>query len=359
MTAIGTAIGVLCVSILLCSSSILTSTLVSSTNILTLSTSNNPNAGQEELPPLIVSICDETDNPVENITVAVDQPFTLHSVVEGAVKPIMEYWFNSELIAIGSFLLDYSVPNPGEYTITLNVIDTAERNATDTILITVIGEEPTQSINEMIDDLISLIQTNGGFSHPCKMNMIIGMLQFCKHLAASDAINFIQHAIKPKLTGLKEDMCGNPWGNGFYRRPWVVDPVLQELYLQAINALLTALASEPESPANAKIDTLISLIQQNDGFASFMKRNIILMQLEQCKHLAPADAYNLVLNCIKPAITGPAEDAEGNHGNHGNGPHHHWGHGFHCHSWVIDPELRTLYLASVDEILLCLQSLSQ
>jgi len=46
------------------------------------------------------------------------------------------------------------------------------------------------------------------------------------------------HDIKPKLTGLKTDENEEPWGNGVFKKPWVICPELQETFQVSCNVIL-------------------------------------------------------------------------------------------------------------------------
>ena len=54
-----------------------------------------------------------------------------------------------------------------------------------------------------------------------------------------DAYNKMLHDIKPKLTGLKTDENGNPWGNGVFNNPWVENQDFQEELWNECNELLS------------------------------------------------------------------------------------------------------------------------
>ena len=50
--------------------------------------------------------------------------------------------------------------------------------------------------------------------------------------------NKLLHDIKPRLTGLKTDENENPWGNGVFINPWVIDKIKQEVFRVECNAIL-------------------------------------------------------------------------------------------------------------------------
>ena len=50
--------------------------------------------------------------------------------------------------------------------------------------------------------------------------------------------DMLLHDIKPKLTGLKTDENGVPWGNGVFKHPWIVDSTLRAMLGSAIDAAL-------------------------------------------------------------------------------------------------------------------------
>ncbi len=108
-------------------------------------------AGEGGGDPPVVTIYDMTPAPVEVITVEVDEQFTLLGSATGDI-PLYYFWYEDELIATGFMLIDYSFSEPGEYIITLEVVDCNGLTGSDTVLIIVEGGSSTGAICGTITD---------------------------------------------------------------------------------------------------------------------------------------------------------------------------------------------------------------
>jgi hypothetical protein len=77
-------------------------------------------------------------------------------------------------------------------------------------------------------------------SHKNAMNQkLTALRQMIDTLVFLDAYNKLLHDIKPKLTGLKTDENGYPWGNGVFNNPWVENYNFQESLRLESNELLS------------------------------------------------------------------------------------------------------------------------
>ncbi len=94
-----------------------------------------------------------------------------------------------------------------------------------------------------------LDSTDSAWRNPAenRKNAMIEKIDECIVLCQNEEYNQcydkILHDIKPKLTGLKVDEEGNPFGNGIFKNPWVVDPSLQEEFGDATDSILSLLAT--------------------------------------------------------------------------------------------------------------------
>jgi hypothetical protein len=301
----GTAMGVLCVSLILCSSGFFSGSLATVASSGSVSAPTAPEMGDTGGDPPIVTILNENFTDVEAVSISVDEPLTLIGYAVGQV-PLFYYWFEGDLIGTGNVLC-YIFPEVGEFVVTLEVVDANGLSGFDSVVVTVEGGSSGPSVDEMIDDLIGLIEDNGGFAEPQLRNLLVNRLNGLvdqlngwiaelealgdrcprlaeriqrlidrlndridklnaridalnalptkqdaminkllevKDLPTAEAYQKVLRDIKPKLTGLKEDEAGNPWGNGIYRNPWVVDADCRALYLAPVNEILCALAAQ-------------------------------------------------------------------------------------------------------------------
>jgi hypothetical protein len=69
-------------------------------------------------------------------------------------------------------------------------------------------------------------------------NKIQEVFEMVKIADYEGAYEKLLHDIKPKLTGLKTDENGNPWGNGIFKNPWIIDLEAQEMLNDYCNSIL-------------------------------------------------------------------------------------------------------------------------
>jgi hypothetical protein len=72
-------------------------------------------------------------------------------------------------------------------------------------------------------------------------NKIQALINLAQVESYGDAYNKLLHDLKPKLTGLKTDENGMPWGNGVFKNPWVVETSTQALLQDICDTILFAL----------------------------------------------------------------------------------------------------------------------
>jgi len=84
--------------------------------------------------------------------------------------------------------------------------------------------------------------SSSSWSRLCQKQVILDKIGIvCELLDGGDyslAYDKLLHDIKPKLTGLKMDENGEPWGNGAFKHPWIVDLTLHTMLGSAIDAAL-------------------------------------------------------------------------------------------------------------------------
>jgi len=86
-----------------------------------------------------------------------------------------------------------------------------------------------------------------------------------------EAYDKLLHDIKPKLTGLKQNEYGEPWGNGVYKKPWVTCDDLKDSFGEECNLILSqinpsAQDDDDTSPPTIYIHYLGTGDQNNPGF---------------------------------------------------------------------------------------------
>jgi hypothetical protein len=95
-------------------------------------------AGEGGGEPPVVTIYDITHAAIDTMTVEPDEQFTLIGVATGDI-PLYYFWYEGELIATGNMLADYSFSDPGDYVITLEVIDRNGLSGSDSVFVIVQG----------------------------------------------------------------------------------------------------------------------------------------------------------------------------------------------------------------------------
>jgi len=138
----------------------------------------------------------------------------------------------------------------------------------------------------------------------------------------SEAYDKLLHDIKPKLTGLKVDEEGNPWGNGIFNNPWVTDSALQAELGIGLDALLSTLRLWAFGPSDVQCESLIAGIEGGKqimlminvqnwrvfSYDMFEDYNLLEDAIEEGNYAA---AYDLILYGFKPKLTGNATDEFG------------------------------------------------
>jgi hypothetical protein len=91
------------------------------------------------------------------------------------------------------------------------------------------------------------------------------------------AYDMLLHYIKPKLTGLKIDENGTPWGNGVFKHPWIVDPALRSMLRGVIDAALADIKANQEKSVKDVLRSLgsdlVALKNLVDGHLSGYKKD--------------------------------------------------------------------------------------
>lgn len=70
-------------------------------------------------------------------------------------------------------------------------------------------------------------------------NKLTALQQLITEENFEEAYDKLLHDIKPKLTGLKQDEHGDPWGNGVFEKAWVTCEELQVSFEEECNLILS------------------------------------------------------------------------------------------------------------------------
>jgi len=155
-------------------------------------------------------------------------------------------------VIVNSWIMDYGV-----HDVEIIVWD-ADLDRVDDSMSSMISGMFTVSLEEMlhyilweIDQLIESIISSPDecWRNKNNKNAMINKLYELKEelIEDDDELEFddleevyedLLHDIKPKLTGLKTDENEEPWGNGVFKKPWVICPELQETFQVSCNVIL-------------------------------------------------------------------------------------------------------------------------
>jgi hypothetical protein len=325
--SIGAVLGVLCVSVILGASVFGSSSLLST--VLTDGSNSEVIASDVIEDPPVVEILDMNGNSIDALTVDVDEEFTLLAYVTGN-QPFIYVWLiteSGEMVLIdtivGSFILTYSIPVAGEYVITLEAEDVNGLTGSDSVVVTVVGDEPTEpTADEIITEMINIIQASDPSdwvraNRPAKM---IHKLNAIQDLIADGKrpIRKILNQIQPRLS----DGC----------RSWVTNPELQATLSALVDDLITALTP---TDAIELVDELILMVQNSDAdqwkngckmHITLVKLNLINWKLEMGK---------IPLNKIVRLENKLTSEGRG--------------------SWVVDPSLRAAFAPVFADLIAALQ----
>ena len=89
-------------------------------------------------PPVVTIYYLTTMEAIDSLAVNVDEMFTLVGSAVGDT-PLRYFWYEDVLLATGSVLMDYSFSEPGDYVITLEVIDRNGLSGFDSVFVIVQG----------------------------------------------------------------------------------------------------------------------------------------------------------------------------------------------------------------------------
>lgn len=109
------------------------------------------------------------------------------------------------------------------------------------------GKATTDDITINIDEFKEVIENslNDSWKKPAqnRKNTICNKLTELQQLIIEEqfeeAYNKLLHDIKPKLTGLKQNEHGEPWGNGVYEKAWVTCNELRVTFEEECNLILS------------------------------------------------------------------------------------------------------------------------
>ena len=118
-------------------------------------------------------------------------------------------------------------------------------------------EDMCEYVKWEIDNLLQKVQgsSNESWRHPgenLKLS-ILDKLEILKQMIDTyvfhDAYDKLLHDVKPKLTGLKTNENEEPWGNGVFKNPWVIDADLNEEFRTDCNEILSDINILINTPA--------------------------------------------------------------------------------------------------------------
>lgn len=202
--------------------------------------------------PPVVTIYDINFVEIDALTVNASEAFTLIGAAVGN-NPLYYHWLqtadgNTVAIVDGvQYLVDYMIADPGDYVLTLSVIDVNGYEGSDEVSVTVLPVEAPPGVDELIEDMILTIESSDPSAWRSFGRKVVAIRQLeevhtlISEGSLTEAYSKMVHDIKPKLTGLKTDAGETPWGNGVLNSPWVLDPGLQETLRLACNAVLNGI----------------------------------------------------------------------------------------------------------------------
>lgn len=112
----------------------------------------------------------------------------------------------------------------------------------------------TPPICELLGDLTQMVEDSSDDSWVKKnrkatmINKLTECIALCEAEEYEEIYDKILHDVKPKLTGLKEDDDGTPYGNGVFENAWITNPDLLTEFEDAINEILSLLSENGGEP---------------------------------------------------------------------------------------------------------------
>ena len=118
------------------------------------------------------------------------------------------------------------------------------------------GKATTDDITINIDEFKEVIENslNDSWKKPAQnrkntvCNKLTELQQLIIEEQFEEAYNKLLHDIKPKLTGLKQNEHGEPWGNGVYEKAWVTCDELRVTFEEECNLILSQIFADITPP---------------------------------------------------------------------------------------------------------------
>ena len=180
------------------------------------------------------------DCGLSNIQIFIDDE-SIEDYYPSATETTFSFTLNDTHDKYGDWFMEI-----GTHNITIILIEKNGLNSSVSGVFETTFDDMREYVKWKIDNLNQKLQTSldDYWRHPVDShkNAMDNKLTALKHMIDTlvflDAYNKLLHDIKPKLTGLKTDENGNPWGNGVFNNPWVEDNNFQEELLVECNELL-------------------------------------------------------------------------------------------------------------------------
>jgi hypothetical protein len=176
-------------------------------------------------------------------------PIGSKTLVVSSVVPVVDGW-GSLLVPFDQIPMEEVMFNPVQVSVYGEVRDGDDEATWDSRTCVSGGYNmlPVSS-RSSIDDLVENLETLTSSATSWKStNLEDAMISKIAELgllfqdgAFSEAYDKLLHDIKPKLTGLKVDENGNPFGNGVFNNPWLTNVDEQTAFTTACNDILAAL----------------------------------------------------------------------------------------------------------------------
>jgi hypothetical protein len=197
-------------------------------------------------PEVVITYVDTvtTEHPYGYWNVRVDEPQTMIQMEGSAILvdgvPSLDYEVVASDTVYYRFVeLNVYVP---QIPSTIEVI-ASNTEGEVTIATHSLGDNPLDTLGQMIEDVECWRKpsTNRQETMLNKYNELLSLIDDDDYAAAYDKL---LHDIKPKLTGLKTDEAGEPYGNGEFGNPWVTCSDWQADFVEIIDTILADLRSK-------------------------------------------------------------------------------------------------------------------
>jgi hypothetical protein len=160
------------------------------------------------------------------------------------------YYADPDQTSFNIIIPNHWIMELGTHTVKVEVWDADDDRISDSMFSIAQGEfeitflEMLEFVIWEIEQLIDKIQSSpdncckNKNSNNTMSNKLCALISLITNGELNGGYNKLLHDIKPKLTGLKTDENGIPWGNGVFKNPWVTCGALQEEFRTDCNEIL-------------------------------------------------------------------------------------------------------------------------